>query len=116
MWDVDDKAIDRAIDDAAQAMTAGEPDGSLRAHVMARIEGGSGWPWRRAWLVPAVVAVAVALFVARDRWLGVRQQSGTQAALVAPAVPAPSARPALLALPAPPALPAVPAHPARPAP
>jgi hypothetical protein len=95
-------------------MTAGEPDGSLRAHVMARIAAGDGGRGRRVWLAmtaaASAAALALAVFVARNGWLNLQPRStGTQEALARPADRA------LSALPAGPALPARPADLARPA-
>ena len=108
MWDADDKTVDQAIDAAARAMTAGEPDGSLRAQVMARIDAGNGGRGRRVWLAmtaaASAAALALAVFVARNGWLNLQPRStGTQEALARPADRALSALPARPALPAPPA-------------
>lgn len=96
MWSADDKALERALDEVAREMTAGDPDAGLRARVMARLEGRAAdedratripswaqtrWAWtrvaqpasvwrRHAWMAaPAAVAIAVllAVFLMRDR-------------------------------------------------
>lgn len=63
MWD---DALDRAIDDVARAMTAGEPHGDLRARVMARVEANAPRGARRVqsrrWRA-ALAAAALALIV-----------------------------------------------------
>jgi hypothetical protein len=54
--------IDRAIDAAADAMTAGLPGSDLRARIVARIEAGDGRRRvRPLWLVP-IAAAAIAVF------------------------------------------------------
>jgi hypothetical protein len=64
-----DLAIDRAIDEVARQMTAGELSSDFRARVVERIEGrGPHRTWRAAWtLSPVAVAAAilVAILVAR---------------------------------------------------
>jgi hypothetical protein len=61
-----DDLIDRVIDDVARELTAGEPDASFRARVVARI--GSSRPasaWRGWWIaVPLAAAIAVAIAIA----------------------------------------------------
>src|SRR3989442_14162911 len=60
-----DAEIDRAIDDAAREMTAGEPDGAFKARVLARIESGESVrrTWRAAWIL-APLAAAAAIVIA----------------------------------------------------
>jgi hypothetical protein len=60
---------DEEIDDVARQMTAGEPDASLKARVLARIDtvdsgrrsGWSMWTWSPVALVAALVAVVIVL-------------------------------------------------------
>src|SRR5262245_34330167 len=75
-----DDELDRAIDDAAQRMTAAEPGDTFRRRVLARIEEPvGGWgvmhqsisrlqPGRVVWAAAslAVAAALFALYVARD--------------------------------------------------
>jgi len=60
---MDDSAIDRAIDETARAMTAGEPGGALRARVMERI-GERPAVVRPMWIVWPTVATAAAIALA----------------------------------------------------
>jgi hypothetical protein len=53
--------IDRAIDDAARALTAGEPGAAFRARIVARLE--DGGPSRRAWWIGAPIAAAAAIAI-----------------------------------------------------
>src|SRR5712692_10259977 len=58
--------IDRAIDDVARRLTAGEPDGAFRARVQARIESGESTRrrWSGAWVIsPLAAALVVAVVV-----------------------------------------------------
>jgi hypothetical protein len=69
-----DDHIDRAIDEVARELTAGEPDAAFRSRVVARIAVGSRavTPRRAWWIVAplaaaAAIAIAVALFAGRAR-------------------------------------------------
>src|SRR5262245_52859737 len=62
--------IDRVIDEAALELTAGAPDASLRANVVARITGGRSTISRHAWWIiapMAAAAIAIALMLASSR-------------------------------------------------
>src|SRR5262245_57659332 len=67
--DSSDGAIDRAIDDVARGMTAGEPNGALRARVMARIAGPQRAWWRSPWVLSplALAAIVMIAVVVWDR-------------------------------------------------
>src|SRR5438093_12696906 len=61
-----DAEINRAIDDIARELTAGEPDGAFKARVIARIESGESVrrTWRAAWIIaPLAAAAAIAIVV-----------------------------------------------------
>src|SRR5262245_39291597 len=65
---MDDSAIDRAIDETARAMTAGEPSGALRARVMERIGERPAVlrPMWGAWPAgAAAAAIALAVLIGR---------------------------------------------------
>src|SRR3954467_6766948 len=64
-----DNAIDRAIDEVAAQMAAGQPSASFRAEVMQRLHQRRGVRWW--WMVSPVAAVAVlvcALLFGPDAW------------------------------------------------
>src|SRR2546428_10225327 len=52
--------IDRAIDEVARQLTAGEPGGAFRARVMARIESGES---RRVWSTWSMAPLPVATLI-----------------------------------------------------
>ena len=66
---MDDSAIDRAIDETARAMTAGEPGGAFRAQVMERLEERPAVrrPMGIVWSTVAAAAIALAVLVGRGR-------------------------------------------------
>ena len=63
-----DDDIDRAIDDVARDLTAGEPDGAFRARVMARIESGGARRGWSAWILSPVGVAAVTLIALAGAW------------------------------------------------
>ena len=82
---------DRAIDEGARQMTAGEPDIAFRARVLARI-GSGATPRanvRAAWVLSpfaAAAAIAIAVFVARGVQPGERRKAPRAAPAVAQTV------------------------------
>jgi hypothetical protein len=52
--------LDRAIDEVARELTAGEPDGAFRARVMARIESGAS---RRVWSTWVMAPMPIAALI-----------------------------------------------------
>lgn len=77
-----DDAIDRAIDDAARQLTAGEPSGALRARVVARIAQPRRAWWRSPWMVSlSAAAVAAMLAIAVVVRNGDRHRGSETAAL-----------------------------------
>jgi hypothetical protein len=93
MWQPDDHAIDRVIDDAARDLTAGGPTPALRARVMERIDAPRA-SFRWMWLaVPAAAAaIAIGVFAVHDRQTpraDVRAVQTSTAAATRSAAPAP---------------------------
>ena len=61
--------IDRAIDDVARRLTAGEPDGAFRARVMARIESGErARRWPGAWIMSPLPIAALIVIALAAAW------------------------------------------------
>jgi hypothetical protein len=58
--------IDRAIDEEAHALTAGEPDAAFRARIVARLD--QDGPARRAWWIVAPLAAAATIAIAVTMW------------------------------------------------
>lgn len=82
--------IDRAIDDTARALTAGEPDLALRARIIARLDDRE--PARRAWWIGAPIAAAALIAIALVSFSG---RGRTSLVALNPAVaPAPGGTPA----------------------
>jgi hypothetical protein len=85
--------IDRAIDEEAHALTAGEPDAAFRARIVARLD--QDGPARRAWWIVAPLAAAATIAIAVTMW---SMRDRTTPAAPNPAVarretPAPQPRP-----------------------
>jgi hypothetical protein len=57
--------LDRAIDEVARALTAGEPGAAFRARVLARVAGGDRFrrSWRAAWIAAPMAAAAAAIAI-----------------------------------------------------
>jgi hypothetical protein len=55
---------DNEIDEVARAMTEGEPHGSLKARVLARLEDQPRPTWRSPWILAPIATVAIAVVVA----------------------------------------------------
>ena len=75
---------DNEIDEVARAITEGEPDGSLKARVLARIDGPPRSTWRSPWILApiataAIVIVAVMVMPGREE---VRLKPDTTIAMV----------------------------------
>src|ERR1700716_2573726 len=91
--------IDRAIDDVARELTAGEPDGAFRARVMARIDAGEARGVRfTRWVTSPLPVAALILLALAAAWSYRAYRSPERLALrrdetLAPAPVAPTVRP-----------------------
>jgi hypothetical protein len=63
-----DDDIDRAIDDIARELTAGEPHGAFRARVMARIESGESRRGWSTWVLSPLPVAALILVALAAAW------------------------------------------------
>jgi hypothetical protein len=83
-----DNRLDRAIDEVAREMTAGEADTNLRVRVLADIERPRPFAWRPVFAAACAAGAVIALVIVAGRG---RPQRSTIALAPSATVPAPSA-------------------------
>jgi hypothetical protein len=99
MWRADDSDLDRAIDEVARQMTAGEPDASLRARVIERLghdgerrwtpASGPRWVWILSPVaLAAIIVVAVLVGGGRHAAIAPARSGSVADRTTAPATPA----------------------------
>ena len=95
-----DDDIDRAIDEVARELTAGEPEGAFSARVVARIDAGEPrdrW-FPRSMMSPLPVAALILVAIAAARWYVREHHAGTVVRVEVSTAPQQARSPETLAL------------------